>query len=124
MAEYLHIKAVEVPIYRGYFVIILTNSQKKVVKYLPEFKGRVYAHSWFATYRGQQGFYIVLNFDNEVRKIKHGVITHEAIHTAHFIATERGIEPDFSNDEAIAYLGEWITDSVYKFIQKHKFSAE
>ena len=122
MKKYLHIKEIKIPIYRGSLIITLTNSAKKLQKYIPDFEDRdIYAHSYLADYKGTQGYYIILNFDNKYRKIKHGTIAHEAaVHIPNFIAINRGIEPDFVNDEPIAYLAEWITDNVYKFLSKHK----
>ena len=81
----------------------------------------IYAHSWFESYKGREGFIMILNFENDFRKITHGVIVHEAIHISNYIALERDIDPDFENDEPIAYLAEWITDEVYKFIKKSNF---
>lgn len=122
MEEYLYIKEINIPIYRGCFVIIITNSQTKLKKYLPDFPNEeIYAHSWCVKYKREQGFIMVLNFENDFRKIKHGVITHEVIHIAHFIAEYRAIDPSFTNDESIAYLAEWITDEVYKFIEKYNY---
>ena len=119
--EYLYIKSHKIPLYRGYFVIILSNSVDKLRKYLPDFDNKeIYAHSWYEKYRSKQGFIMVLNFDNAYREITHGVIAHEAMHLTNMIASLRGIEPDFNNDEHLAYLTEWIVDTVYKFIPKNK----
>lgn len=125
MKEHLHIKHIEIPLYRGYFIIIVTNSSDRVKKHIPIFPyDEVYAHSFSGNYRGRQGFMMVLNFKNGFRKIKHGVITHEAIHIAHFIADNRGIQANFNNDEPITYLAEWITDETYKFINKLNYKPE
>lgn len=122
--KYLHLKELEVPLYRGKLVIILTNDKEKLQKYIPDFEDKEpYAHTWLINWKGKQGFVIVLNFDNSYRKIHNGTITHEAIHATHFIAQERGLEADFQNDEPITYLAEFITDEVYKLMKKHKFEA-
>lgn len=118
MKKYLYRKDKPIPLYRGALVIVLTNSKKKLKNHLNDFgKGGIYAHSILSSYKGRQGFFLILNMHNKYRKIKHGIITHEAIHIAHFIADLRGIKPDHNNDEPITYLSEWITDQVYKFIK-------
>ena len=124
MNEYLHIKDIKIPLYRGRFVVILTNSKTKLKKYLPKFEQEsIYAHSWVAEYKSKQGYIMVLNFNNETTKITNGTITHEVVHIADFIADDKGFIADFHNDEPIAYLAGWITDEVYNFINKHKFKV-
>lgn len=122
--KHLHLKELEVPLYRGKLVIILTNDKEQLQKYIPDFEDEEpYAHTWLVNWKGKQGFVIVLNFENSFRKIHNGTITHEAIHATHFIAQERDIEADFLNDEPITYLAEFITDEIYKLMTKHKFKA-
>ncbi len=114
----MKIKAINIPLYRGKLVIIITDSAKQVKKHIPEFDDAyLYAHSYWAKFKKSQGYYIILNFKNPYRKIHHGTIAHEAVHTAHFIMKDRGIIDSFENDEAKAYLVEWITDQVYKVIK-------
>lgn len=122
--KYLHLKELEVPLYRGKLVIILTNDKAELQKYIPDFMDEEpYAHTWLVNWKGKQGFVIILNFNNSRRKIHHGTIAHEAIHATHFIAQERGIKADFLNDEPIAYLAEFITDHVYELMEKHELEA-
>jgi len=105
LEPYLHIKSITVPLYRGNFVIIISNSAEKVNNILPDYDLKhVYGHARMDTYKKQQGFFIILNPDFKCRVITHGVVSHEALHIANFIADARGIEPSFSNDEAITYL--------------------
>ena len=77
MKKYLHINHQEIPLYMGYFVMIITNSRKKVLKYLPDFQDKnVFAHTWLGNYKDRQAFFMILNFDHK-KSISHGVITHE-----------------------------------------------
>lgn len=122
--KHLHLKELKVPLYRGKLVIILTNDKEQLQKYIPDFEDKEpYAHTGLVNWKGNQGFVIVLNFENSFRKMHNGTITHEAIHATHLIAQERGIEADFLNDEPIAYLAEFITDEIYKLMTKHNFKA-
>ena len=121
----MKIKAINVPLYRGKLVIIITDSTKQVKKCIPYFDDNyLYAHSYWTKYKKSQGYYIILNFKNTYRKIHHGTIAHEAVHTSHFIMKDRGLIEGFDNDEAEAYLVEWITDQVYKFIKKTKHKVK
>jgi len=128
MKKHLYKKAINIPIYRGKFVIVITNSVKRIQKHISNFwedgeTKDLYAHSFYGSYQGTQGFYMILNFDNSYRKIYHGVIAHEAIHLAQRIVTMRGVKLDVENDEPVAYLVEWITDETYKFIKQNKFKV-
>lgn len=122
---YLHFKDLEIPLYRGSLIIVLTNDNDKLVNILPSFPRdkNIYGHTWHDNWKGDNGYFIILNFDNDYRKIYNGIITHEAIHATHMIAAQRGFVSDFDNDEPIAYLAEWITDQVYKFMYEHKKKA-
>lgn len=123
-SKYLYKKEIEIPLYRGILIIILTNDKEKILKYLPDFKEeRVYAHCWLKEWHNKQGYVIVLNFDNDFRKINNGTISHEALHACHFIADYVGIRPDFDNDEVLAYLIDWITDEIYKMLKKYNFKC-
>lgn len=112
----------DVPLFRGTFIIILSNSPNKIRKHLPKWNdSEVYGHSWLSDFKGNQGFYVILNYDSKHRPIYHGVIAHESHHIASFIAECRGIQPDFNNDEPCAYLAEWASDEIYKFSKSKGF---
>lgn len=122
MAEYLHVKYKKVPLYHGYFVMIFTNSLKKSEKYLEGFDVQEpFADAYHHMFRGKHAFIIVINFDYDGRGITHGVIAHEVTHMVDMILGDRGVIADFVNDEAAAYLSEWITDQAYRFIHDLKF---
>jgi len=122
--EYFYIKELKIPLYRGRMVIIFTNDTVRLKKHIPSFNDEyIYAHTLLTNWKGEQGFIIVLNFKSKYREIHNGTITHESIHAADFIAQERGIVPDFSNDEPIAYLAGYITDEIYKLMDKYNFKA-
>lgn len=121
---YFHIKELEIPIYRGFLVVILTNNTEKLIELFPDFGDREpYAHTIYTEWKNRQGFVIILNLKNSFRKIYHGSITHECIHAAHMIARARGIEPDFYNDEPITYLAEFIADEVYELMSQKRLFA-
>ncbi len=123
--KYLKIHYQKVPLYRGYFIIILSNSVKKVKKYIPSFADDyIYASAYFHEFKKKNAFFIILNFNNKFRKIHHGTITHESIHTSHFILKHVDIKENYENDEAETYLAEWITDEVYKFIKQNGFKIK
>lgn len=122
----MKIKAINVPLYRGELVIIITNSVKHLKKYIPDWTDKeIYASTYYALYKDKtQGYYIILNFKSPYRKIQHGTIAHESVHAAHFIMKHRGLTVDIDNDEAEAYLVEWITDQVYKVVGQTKYKVK
>jgi len=125
MKKHFYKKEQNVPLYHGKLVIIFTNDTERLKRCIPEFgDNEVHAQAWISDWKGFQGFFVILNFKNSYSKITNGMITHESIHIAHFIAKERGFKADFENDEPITYLAEFITNEIYKFMDKHNFKAK
>ena len=123
--KYLYKNVYKVPLYRGRLVIMLTNSKRRIRKYVPDFNHEyIYAHAYGCRYKKYSGYYMILNFDFKQKKIKHSSIIHESIHLTYFIANERGIKLDYDNDEPITYLAEWIATKAYKTIKKYGFKIE
>jgi len=115
--KYLYTNSVAVPLYRGYIIIIFTNSKKKLKKYAPEMHLReLYAYSCRIERDGALGHAMVLNFDSKVRKMNPGCVAHEIVHCVNSILDYAGVLPSFENDEPTAYLTDWVTDQVYKFM--------
>lgn len=122
MKKYYHERVVDIPIYPGKLVIILSNDKKRLNKQIPVLKANnLYAHSLYHDYKRYNGFYLILNFNNSFKKIQHGTITHESLHIANFIANYCGFVADLANDEPLAYIAGWITDHVYEFMNKKGF---
>ena len=123
MDEYLHKKIIEIPIYKGTFIIVFSNSKNKVNELTGISSNNIYAHAVDGTYKNKQAFFIILNFDNKYDKITHGVINHEIIHICHFIFEKRDIILSYDNDEPITYLAEYLTNEVYKYINQLNFKV-
>jgi hypothetical protein len=122
--KYFYLKEVEIPLYRGMLLIVLTDDINELQKHIPDFGGEdIYAHTLLVNWKEGEGFAIVLNFKNDYRKIYNGTITHEAIHATNFIMQERGFVADFSNDEPAAYLAEFVVDEIYILMNEHNFKA-
>lgn len=120
-----HKQAFQIPLYRGYLVVVISNDIAKTKELFPKEifdNNTVYAHCVYGNYKGQQGFYIVINPFSKYRSIFHGTIAHEALHACSFLLRQRGIEIDASNDEPQAYLIEWITDKVYEVLKKFNYT--
>lgn len=81
----------------------------------------VYAHTWdWYTYDKKVKYkcvYIILNTKHPFHKIKHSTIAHECVHAANMTLHHVGVFPDFQNDEAQAYLVEYIYNIVHDFIK-------
>lgn len=119
MKKHFLLKEIDIPIYRGKLVIILTNSKKKLIKEIPKFGGpRIYGHAINKSYKGKDGYFIVLNTELATTAITPGVIAHESFHTAAFILGNRDVHFDIDNDEPYAYLLDWVVDQVYLFLKE------
>lgn len=116
--KYFYKKEIEIPLYHGTLVIILTNSRKKIKKYCPYFNKNHSAITWL---NGKLKTFVAFNFDEF---ITNGVLHHEITHATNFILSERGVVADFDNDEAQAYLANWVADKIYKFARKKKMKIE
>ena len=99
------------------------DDKEKISELLPIFKEKevIFGHTVNYSYKGYDGYYIILNFSIKKDKISHGTIAHEVIHCANMILNNRGILSDYDNDEPLTYLATWISNEVYKFINKHDF---
>lgn len=128
-ATYIHIKDIDIPIYKGIFVIVFCNDLELLKKTIPSLKddfddGKLYAHTIFTDYKGSESFVCIFNFDHEITDISPGVIAHEALHIVHRLAEERGIQVNTYNDEPITYLLEWVTNTIYEFMEEKGYSAK
>lgn len=120
--KYLHIYSSNIPLYRGKFVVIITNNRDELIEILPEFTDEeIYGHTILSNWKGHQAVFAVFNFHNPFRPMTQGVITHESIHFASAICGDRAILADHDNDEAFAYLAEWAADQIWSVISKHGF---
>lgn len=120
--KYLHKNAMNFPLYPGKFVIVFSNSPKKVNK-LVKFKDTyVYGHSIEGEYKGHYAYFMILNFHySGGSKISNGTVAHESVHIAMFLMERIGSKIDFNNPEPFTYLVGWITNEIHKFAAKHNF---
>jgi len=111
----------DIPLYKGKLIIIISDNIEFVNKYVffKKCDHHLYAHCIYDNFNGEQGFFIVLNPFSNV-KLTEGVIVHEILHCVNFIMDARGQVADRNNDEADAYLAEWIGNKVFTIIKKNK----
>lgn len=122
---YTHIKTIQVPIWDTKIQIVLSNDTEKIEKKFPEIKwDYLYARSIHGALNGFTCFFIVLNLHNEYKKIRHGIIAHEALHITNYIMELCSVDGDLNNDEPLTYTLSWITDQVYKFLQQKDLLKE
>lgn len=124
MKKHFYKKEFIVPIYKVNATYILSNDYEKVNKYTFDTKDHVYASTYCFIKDNKFRVVIVLNFDSEKGVISNGVIAHEALHFADMIFDRVGVDPDDVNDEAKAYLIEYIVDTMYKFINQKGFKVQ
>ena len=120
-------KVKKLPIYNGKLgIFVLEDSEELKNVFSPKsvdnsnFSGELYACAATLEYRGKNCYTVVLNFNSYHGKITHGTIAHEAHHIKNMILSGRGVVPDFDNDEAEAYLLNYIVDFIYKNLKQWK----
>jgi hypothetical protein len=121
---YFFKKALKVPMYDGYFIIIFSNDLDRVCRFTkadPEEVGYIFGNYMTKfKYRGCQAGAVVYNFWRPRTKVTLGVLVHEINHAANKLLLNRGVDADFLNDEGESYLKTWMGDEVEKFMIKCK----
>lgn len=105
------VKLYEIPLYRGYLAVIVTDNLRKLKKLIPEYtRDDIFASTYLTTINE---FRTVATIFNPVDSshLTHGIISHEAYHAASFILDFAGHVSEF-NDEPTAYLVEWCADRI------------
>ena len=113
-------KIMEFPIYRGMLCIIDTDERDKISeKYKIDLEDELFAftleHYVDTEIKDCYCIFVILNTANP-SKVTTGIIAHEAFHAANFLLNRRGHKFSYDNDEAHAYLVEWIAEEVQKFL--------
>ena len=116
-------KKIACPIYLMRLIFIDTDDLSKLKKYedTSDLIGRdIYAHTFESTISEKnydvECVIIVFNTKSTYGKITLGTIAHEAFHAAGFILHKLGITADHVNDEAKAYLIDFIATEIHKFL--------
>lgn len=112
----MRIKRVDIPIYYGYLVIIISNDYRAVAdKYgLKEAVENFGAFVWGnRNANGIMEFYVCIDED-----CSNHLIAHEVVHLVNHIFLDKGIELDRHNDEPQAYLTGWLFSEIEKFKDK------
>jgi len=121
-------KIIPIPIYNGFFSLIVTDDVKKLNKALPgldhEAEADIYAHAFDhagklrktkkgAKWRARTTT-IILNVNDPISSMTHGFIAHEIEHVKDYIFQYVNIGN--AELEPQAYLVGWLTDQVYKWL--------
>ena len=110
-------KTIKIPIYGGSLTMILCDALKEVdEKYnfnddLSNYKAVVFTNKDFPNV-------IKVAFEKGLNNA--GIIARESVYIVNIIFHRVGIKLDTKNDEAQAYLTQWVFDECYKFIDKNK----
>lgn len=116
----MKITTIDIPIYFGYFRIVVTKNFKKAVKKLNiDTKGmNVKNYGAFAdndtTDEGYFRYTVLLP-----PKPSHSLIAHEAVYLVNSLFINVGITPCRINDEPQAYLTGWFVGEVYKALKRN-----
>ena len=122
--NYQRQKTIKVPIYPLYFTLIVTKDVEKSVK--AQQKNFPNYDTSFG--EGNQGCAVMHNghvaiFLDE-KWICHGLIAHELSHIITMIEDHLQLRPEKENDEASAYLTDYLTEEVYKMLNHWKIKVK
>ena len=105
------VKLYEIPLYRGYLAVIVTDNLRKLKKLIPEYtRDDIFASTYLTTINEFRTVATIFN-PTDSSHITNGIISHEAYHAASFILDFAGHVSEF-NDESTAYLTEWCADRI------------
>jgi len=108
---------INIPIYHGYLIIIISKNIKKVLKKYKE-KTPDNSNDWGATTinrKNKKGMteYICIFRPDHLTPM---TIAHEAMHLTNRILNDRGISITYDNDEVECYLLGWIVKQIHKSV--------
>ncbi len=116
-----------IDIYKMYFMVIDSDDHDKVnSKHSLTYGDNTGASAHLSNIKigkksiypyGKQCIFIRMNSNEKRLDCIPAAIAHECVHAAHFIMYTRDIKPDIDNDEAFAYLVEYLYELVYKFMK-------
>ena len=113
-------RTIPLDIYKEEITVILSNDTDKLNKKFDLVETEYFA---MVTTSGGRGLdiVIILNPLHSQCKLAVGTVAHESFHAAMHLAYHKGIDVEFSNQEPMAYLLEYITNKVHKFLQDKQF---
>ena len=111
----------EIPIYKGQLVIVLCDNSTEFKERYSNFPhNEIFAHSFGREFKGEEGYFILLNTNSKYAKITQGVIAHEALHIVNILFEQRGVSYQLDNDEHACYMLQWVVDEINNYLNKEK----
>lgn len=107
-------KKIKIPIYFGDLILIQTDDfdalpEKYGIGRLKPYDAVAFEH---IKKNGYIRYFIVVR-----TKCKPRTVAHEVVHIVNSILKDKGIQLDYDNDEAQAYLTGWIIHQCYKYFK-------
>ncbi len=118
------IKKLKVPTFQTSLWIVVSNSIPKSIDFVEDIVDHRIIENVSATvaytyaYQKPSGAYQVMIFITP--KSKEGTIAHESLHAVNIVHNWHGFKPSYSNDEATAYLLDWVVQKCHNTIDQFK----
>ena len=120
-------KIKKVPIYRGYWGIVITD-ERKTLRHKRGTKiskgNEVYAHTHYGEYKEYGCILFIFNPNNSFTKLGHDSISHEIIHGVDMVFELKDMKWDLVDDEPAAYLAGYFAKHIYKFFKEQKIEIK
>ncbi len=116
------IKKLKVPTYKTSLWIVVSNSVAKSIDEVEDLVDHRIAENvrsivaYTYAFQKEDGKYQVIIFLTP--KSEPGTIAHESLHAVNIVHNWHGVKPSYSNDEATAYLLDWVVDKCHKTIKQ------
>ena len=106
-------KRINIPLYPGGLVVFLGDLKEVEGKY--DLRSTFGCNALCFPREQEEKFTVHLCFSSLPSM---GTLAHECFHATSFILGRLGVHPDHDNDEAQAYLLDWVVDTVYGELRK------
>jgi hypothetical protein len=121
---YKKYKVIDIPIYGGKLVIGYLNEEELKKEFDIDYKTMLATTYSRINYKSYNTILINFNFDNKYQYIDYGIIAHECVHFKNFLFERIGFQCDTENDEAEAYLIEWVMNQTILLLEGMGFKEQ
>lgn len=105
----------KIPIYFGWFQVVVTDNFKEAEKRL-RITGDTPDELYDAyTVRTNSAYTLVIK-----PNLKPSAIAHEGLHVVNMLFEDRGVKLSTDNDEPSAYMLSWVVDKIHIALNNHK----
>lgn len=104
-------KTIKIPIYEAEVTIILDKDLEYVEKKYKTISLKNYGAVTLQNNAHHKKYVVAFEY------VSAGIVAHEVVHLVNYLFLDCGLQLDRENDEAQAYLTNWLVDKIYNFLK-------